>query len=181
MARILFGFLLGTLVSGTSEAMAQNRSVDEAVARCSAGLDIRIDGELRGRIADAYEENDVVGDEFVFDRLGAIFRDATPRERIELYRIYVDCITSADQSDRNENIGYEEPSRDQLLDAHSAQIAPFALQMFPISHFEKAGCKPSNRIGYDCTYTIRAGSGGSIKTVTNTFFLSGDKWIMMVE
>ncbi|GFE52573.1 hypothetical protein So717_43260 [Roseobacter cerasinus] len=76
-----------------------------------------------------------------------------------------------------DEIGYPEPTRDEMLQAHTEQVAVGAL-FVGIDHFEKAGCKPSQNVGYDCSYAIRSGGFGAPKFVTNTFAKAGGRWIM---
>ena len=77
-------------------------------------------------------------------------------------------------------IGYSEPTRDEMLAAHSDQVS-VGLIFMSIDHFEKIGCRPSNSFGYDCSYTIRSGGFGTPRFVTNTFAKSGGDWVMVID
>lgn len=106
----------------------------------------------------------------------------------ELSEAYYECVEKLTEAlggdfaspirlDPADEIGYPEPTRDQMLQAHREQVAVGAL-FTRIDHFEKAGCKPSSGVGYDCSYLIRAGGFGAPSFVTNTFAKAGNRWVM---
>lgn len=169
---------LGILASHVN---AQVSDIDRRIAICSAGSSTSIDGELKGRIGEAYEESDVVGDNFVLSQLGSIFKDANAEERVELFKIYTECLKSEREHFQSRGLGYPEPSEAEMLAAHSEQVSPWAIQMFQITYFVKEGCTAIENRGYECSYRIRAGSGGPTKLVVNTFAKTGSNWIMRVE
>lgn len=68
------------------------------------------------------------------------------------------------------------PTRSELLAAHLARVSPLALQIFPITHFEKVACRPTSDGSFECDYRIRAGTGGPIKSVTNSFAYRNGTW-----
>lgn len=177
--RLLLSFLV--VLCLPSAGLAQVNDIDRRVAVCSAGLSTSIDGELKGKIGEAYEESDVVGDNFVLEQLGSIFKGATASERIELFKIYTECLKSERENAGSTGPDYNEPTEADMLKAHSGRVSPIALRMFPITRFSKQGCSSAGAEGYECSYGIVAGGSGSPKLVTNVFAKIGSEWIMRVE
>lgn len=175
-ASVFLLVLLFGAISSTGKAQVDN--IDQRIAACAAGLTTTINGALKGKIGQAYEESDVVGDNFVLDQLGSIFKDATPAERIELFKIYTECLKSERGQSRASVLEYPEPSAEEMLSAHLAQVSPLALQLMPVTDFEKGGCSVIANVGYECSYRIRAGGFGSASSVVNTFSKIGTIWII---
>jgi len=166
---------LATLLMALASSQATADDLDSVVAQCGGGITISVDGQLQGKIADAYEESDLAGDEFVLNRSASIFEDATPSERIPLLQIFTDCIKFA-MSQKNGSYvpTYPEPTEREMLAAHQARFGSFlneatggAIVQNPINgiemdigHFEKHECRISTTsTGYSCTYSVRVDIG----------------------
>lgn len=149
--------------------------LDSMVAQCGGGITLSVDGDLQGKIAEAYEEGDVRGDEFVLNRSASIFQNATPSERIPLLQIFTDCIKfSMAQKSGTYVPAYPEPTEREMLAAHQARFGKFlneatggAVIQNPINgialniaSFEKHECRISARsVGYNCSYSVKVDVG----------------------
>jgi len=180
MRKVLFGVMSLALLS-VSQASAQERrtgdsllNMDPIIERCSGGMALSVEGKLQGQIADEYGKSDLEGDAFVLNRQGAIFSGATPSERIELLKIFTDCIKALISAQAGQYLPeYAEPTEREMLRALQGQLGGYydestgrAIIQNPLNgmemtfdYFRKHQCRIStNSTGYICTYSIKVGT-----------------------